>query len=319
MLFINSWAMGQDIHFSQFYASPLSLNPSLTGNQGKWSIMNNHRRQWGVVSVPYITTSFGFDHVFYIKSQKFAGGIFILNDQSGPGHLTGTGFYLSGAYHREFGKQTILLGIQAGYMMKTIDQVTFPQQFDPVSSSFNARLPSGETGLSGELSYPDINAGIYWKHESGTWKPHGGIGIFHILQPDAGFVSSGKLPVRFNVHGGFEYALNEKLALKPELLYMYQQKANLLIGGVNAEFYMDFKSIESVWFGCFARNTLGSTDALIANAGVSIKNFLLGFSYDVNISKLNPATNFQGGIELSLLYKVPDIRLEKTAIPCDVF
>jgi hypothetical protein len=38
---------GQDIHFSQYYASPLSLNPANTGNyDGDWRLMNSYRQQW---------------------------------------------------------------------------------------------------------------------------------------------------------------------------------------------------------------------------------------------------------------------------------
>ena len=51
-------AHAQDIHFSQFYASPLTLNPSLTGNfDGLMRFGGNYRNQWASVSVPYSTAS----------------------------------------------------------------------------------------------------------------------------------------------------------------------------------------------------------------------------------------------------------------------
>ena len=34
-------------------------------------------------------------------------------------------------------------------------------------------------------------------------------------------------------------------------------------------------------------------------------NYKIGLSYDVNISKLNLASNYQGGFELSLAYEGP--------------
>ena len=49
-------AFGQDIHFSQFYSSPLTLNPAYTGNyEGNWRVMSNYRTQWSAIAEPYKT------------------------------------------------------------------------------------------------------------------------------------------------------------------------------------------------------------------------------------------------------------------------
>ena len=48
--------MAQDIHFSQFYFSPLNLNPAATGIfDGDYRIAGNHRQQWRSVTTPYTT------------------------------------------------------------------------------------------------------------------------------------------------------------------------------------------------------------------------------------------------------------------------
>jgi hypothetical protein len=37
----------QDPHFSQFFSSPLTLNPAFTGKfDGSWRLAANHRDQW---------------------------------------------------------------------------------------------------------------------------------------------------------------------------------------------------------------------------------------------------------------------------------
>ena len=43
-------------------------------------------------------------------------------------------------------------------------------------------------------------------------------------------------------------------------------------------------------------------DALIISGRVDVGGLSIGLSYDLNISKLTPATNLNGGPEVSLLY-----------------
>jgi len=46
----------QDPSFSQFFSSPLNINPALTGNiNGKWRVMSNVRKQWITPANPYTT------------------------------------------------------------------------------------------------------------------------------------------------------------------------------------------------------------------------------------------------------------------------
>src|SRR5204863_3995983 len=52
----------QDPHFSQFFASPLTLNPAFTGKfSGSWRLAANHRDQWASIPKAYVTTSASFD------------------------------------------------------------------------------------------------------------------------------------------------------------------------------------------------------------------------------------------------------------------
>ena len=70
----------QDIHFSQFYASPLSLSPYQTGNyNGDWRFMHNYRTQWRSISEPFNTISVGYDRNFYVYNEQLSGGIFFIN------------------------------------------------------------------------------------------------------------------------------------------------------------------------------------------------------------------------------------------------
>src|ERR1041385_4230493 len=52
----------QDPSFSQFFASPLNVNPALTGDIGtKWRVISNYRNQWLGPANPYTTGTVSFD------------------------------------------------------------------------------------------------------------------------------------------------------------------------------------------------------------------------------------------------------------------
>ncbi len=60
---IPSFSRGQDIHFSQFFETPLLRNPSLAGIfNGDVRVQGVYRNQWGSVTVPYQTGSFNVEY-----------------------------------------------------------------------------------------------------------------------------------------------------------------------------------------------------------------------------------------------------------------
>src|SRR5947208_1193058 len=55
-------AYAQDPVFSQFFASPLNINPALTGAiTGKWRIISNFRDEWVTPAMPYATETISYD------------------------------------------------------------------------------------------------------------------------------------------------------------------------------------------------------------------------------------------------------------------
>ena len=92
---ISGVAKAQDPHFSQFFASPLTLNPAFTGKfDGSWRLAANHRDQWPSIPKAYVTTSASFDFpilknsipendVFGVGTEKRRGFFsFCRNDRS---------------------------------------------------------------------------------------------------------------------------------------------------------------------------------------------------------------------------------------------
>ncbi len=55
-------SLAQDPGFSQFYASPLTLNPALTGKfDGLYRVAGNYRDQWPAVNKAFITSTASLD------------------------------------------------------------------------------------------------------------------------------------------------------------------------------------------------------------------------------------------------------------------
>ena len=132
-------SMGQDLHFSQFYNSPLTTNPANTGfiPDADYRIGVNYRNQWSsIISAPYKTISaFADAQLFRDKLDNGwlgLGGV-LLSDKAGSGGLRSDKFYGSIAYHQMLGLSSLLsAGFNLGYVSKRIDPsaLKFPDQFN---------------------------------------------------------------------------------------------------------------------------------------------------------------------------------------------
>ena len=119
----------QDPHFSQFFASPLTLNPAFTGKfDGQVRLAANHRDQWPSIPKAYVTTSASVD--FSILKNKvpegdvFGLGFSGLSDQSANAALKLNYGSVSLSYHKaldENGYNTIGAGFQATYSSAILD------------------------------------------------------------------------------------------------------------------------------------------------------------------------------------------------------
>ena len=314
----------QDIHFSQFYASPMSLNPAETGFfDGNWRFTNNYRTQWSAIGVPYNTISAGFEKPFKLnKNSNFGLGVFFINDKSGSSQLTVNKLFLSGNYMLTIDNiHNFGIGVQLGYVVKSfsIDGLTLPSQYNTNTGYFDPNLPNNINTWEENINYPDLNLGFAYKGKSGKLNPFGGLALFHIINPKESFLrAEDKLPMRLVMHGGIEYALKKNIIIKPNLLTMYHKRAgDWIISTLGYYLLPQGKMIDKVFVGIQGRTAINTFDAIIFTGGVSLYDFDLGISYDINISKLSAATNNKGAFEISIIYKDLTKQLTKIALPCD--
>src|SRR3954469_18373514 len=80
----------QDPNFSQFFVSPLTLNPALTGKfDGVLRVAGNYRMQWPTIYKAYNTGTVSVDGGILKgripENDQFGIGILALSDKSGEG------------------------------------------------------------------------------------------------------------------------------------------------------------------------------------------------------------------------------------------
>lgn len=69
--------VAQDPSFSQFFSSPLNINPALTAQiNSKWRVISNYRNQWIGPNNPYTTGTISFDSkIFQNLSENYVDEI----------------------------------------------------------------------------------------------------------------------------------------------------------------------------------------------------------------------------------------------------
>jgi type IX secretion system PorP/SprF family membrane protein len=191
----------QDIHFSQYYASPLTLNPALTANiNGVFRVGFNYRNQWFTIPVlnsvaPYQTYQASFDAPILrerLGNDGFGfGGVFYA-DKAGDGALTTYSGLVSVAYHKavdRYGKGRVSLGLQAGIISKRINitNLIFENQLD--NTGWNTALPNGENNFNNKaILNADVNVGAMWTHApKDMWRYYLGFSANHLSKPKETF------------------------------------------------------------------------------------------------------------------------------------
>jgi len=119
----------QDPNFSQFYSSPLTLNPALTGKfNGTFRVAGNYRNQWPEISQAFITSSVSLDMPILTSrlsdNDTWGIGIMGMTDKTANGILTANFISVSTAYHKGLdpdGLNTIGVGFQGAWGGKRLD------------------------------------------------------------------------------------------------------------------------------------------------------------------------------------------------------
>ena len=302
----------QDPHFSQFFASPLTLNPALTGKfDGTVRVAGNYRNQWPAFNNVYTTSTVSVDFSILQKmlpyNDTWGVGLIGLTDKAGAGVLKSNYFGISTSYHKalnEDGYSQLGIGFQAVYGQKSLDNSKLIFEDQLTSSGFDLSTPSADiaTFTKPNISYVDMNAGIiYTASTTDKNNFYLGVSMYHINRPKESFKDgSWTTNPRTTISGGGYVPVGTDLTLHVSSIYQMQSQSNeFLIGGaISKPLNNDDVNPANVYAGAWMR----MKDALIPYIGLEFSGMRIGATYDINTSSLKPGSQSRGGMEISLIY-----------------
>ncbi|MFQ5446262.1 MAG: PorP/SprF family type IX secretion system membrane protein [Saprospiraceae bacterium] len=303
---------GQDIHFSQFYHAPLTLNPALTGiSKGDIRLASIYRSQWEVARSPYKTIYAAAEKKFYsIKHEKwwFSGGLKIFYDRAGDANANNTNVALTGSFTRMLDRENFLtIGLAAGVGQRRFEfgPLTFDSQWN--GDVFDPNRPTFENFDDTNITYPDFGAGINWRGQKSKTrsKLDIGIGAFHFNRPDQNFQAgdNSPLPIRWSFYIMPTVQVAKKFDIVGYGTTQIQESYLEALGGLAGKLHLSTKKAKeaAIQFGFEYRfNAIG--DAFIPAIEVHYHDWMVGLTWDVNVSGFSTATNKNGGPEIAIRY-----------------
>jgi type IX secretion system PorP/SprF family membrane protein len=323
-LFINTMkGRAQDPSFSQFFSSPLNINPALTGNiNGEWRAISNFRSQYAGPAYPYRTGTVSFDAKILPdripEDHTFGIGTMFMYDKAMDGILKATYASLNFSYNLKImGDETSHylgagIGFIYGYRWVDFSRLIFGEQF--TGNGFNTNLPTGESALSDMKQYISTSAGLTYTLRSEYSNFDMGFSGFHLNKPKQTFLQDENqvLPIRWVAHANYELFLNDYLVLNTNGVYMKQSSASYFSVGGGLGRYIDEEGQSMLNLGMW----YWSKNAIVPYVGFSYKNFQAGFSYDIAISKLNDAPQRPRTWEFSFIVRGAKNDKPSGIIPC---
>ena len=312
--------VAQDTQFTQFYASPLLLNPALTGVfEGRYRVGAVYRDQWrNALDYPLRTFALNGDFRFNasknsIHKDAIGIGLQFFNDQVSVFDFNTTQIALSGAYHKSIStdnRQYLSLGFQYGLTQRNLNYgvLNFHDEFDGITGY---TLGTGEPLPENNFSYSDLNVGLnYSANLSSGVGIYAGIAMHHVLEPVTSFFKNpdngGKLYRRYSAQVAANLPINNRVSIIPRLLVASQGPHLGVNTGANLRFTMGEYGGSAFHIGSWVRpvrnNDNFGLDAVVLLAGIEYSNVLLGLSYDMNLKTLSSLGRSQGAFEISIAY-----------------
>ncbi|MCS4434626.1 PorP/SprF family type IX secretion system membrane protein [Aquiflexum gelatinilyticum] len=307
MFFTFLQVSAQDFHFSQFYASPLNLNPALTGSTELSRVGVNYRKQWPGLNYDFNAYSAYFDHYSFDLNSGF--GFMVNSFQESNMQINTTDVSLLYSYNLQVADTwNFKFGGQAAWVRRSaqLDNLVFGDQVDLFNRTINQttidQIPEFEPNGYLDLSFGAlVNNEYFWLGGS----------AHHVNRPSLSFFpdnEAGFLPMKWSFHGGVNFPLGSrnyfgsKFDNQVSILANYKNQnpfqqldlsVQMLFGNVIGG--LGFRGIPGV-------RDLPNQDSIIFLFGINLSNgMVIGYSYDFMISKIGFQT--QGAHEVSFRYQ----------------
>ena len=298
-------SFSQDLHFSQFWCTPLYRNPAMAGLvNGDIRVQTVYRSQWNSVTNAYKTASLSGEYKLPVNGDDYLTlGLQMYYDKAGSTSLTTIHFLPALNYHKSLSSDRnmyLSLGFMGGLVQRSIDRskMTTSHTFQNGSD--------GETNLVPNYRYLDGSAGISFNTQIGQRTDNNlvvGVAYHHFNKPRNSFFTNNNIQILPK----WVYSADVKMAVS-DLSFMtlhtdhirqgsYRETISGLMYGLKiGPYYEDPEYILQA--GAFLR----WDDAVVPTIQLDYQPFSISLSYDVTISQLAQTTRGRGGFELSLKY-----------------
>lgn len=306
--------LAQDIHFSQFFETPLLRNPALAGIfSGDIRVQAVYRNQWNSVTVPYQTGSFNAEYKVPVgRGDDFLTiGAQVLYDRAGSASLTSTHILPGLNYHKSLSGEKnmyLSLGLMGGLVQRRIDRskITTNSQFD--GTGYNSNMADGENFNKTGYSYFDGSVGMSFNAQIGESEDNNiflGAAYHHFNKaPNVSFYgnTASEMIPKWVGSAGVRMGLNDATYFTLQADYSKQGTYTEMVAGALYTWKLGDDTEDPTYLlhaGAFLR----WKDALIPVVKLEFKPLAIAASYDANISQLSGASKGRGGFEFSLTYQ----------------
>jgi len=307
-------AEAQDVHFSQYFANPIYLNPAYAGTYICPRVVTNFRLQWPQLSGKYISYSASYDQHF----EKLSGGIgalFMGDRAADGGAIVAHAFslvYSYNAFLTRSKKSSMRFAVQATYQQKHLewDKMTFEDMIDPkYGFVYHTQefLPTNTAGVF------DFSTGVIFYSEH----YYGGLAVHHFTQPKESFFdNTGKetrIPMKITANFGAIFDIKQSMkseksigdmSISPNLIFQYQTRFTdgAAYSTINYGMYWScYPMAVGAWF----RQGFKNADAAIFLVGLEQEHFKIGYSYDFTIPSVDNKPGTGGSHEVSVVFYLP--------------
>ncbi len=319
-LLITTMLRAQDLHFSQFYASPLYLSPSLAGATDGGRLVMNYRNQWPGIEKAFSTYAVSFDNYFNTFNSGLGG--MLIQDKAGTAGITSTLAALQYSYNIQISDLwQVVPAVQFAYGNRSIDfsKLRFADE----------QIGGGASGSWDQLNndqaqYVDFASSVL------LYTPTLWIGFTadHLNTPNYSFLGEQmQFSRKYLVFGGFNFWTEKRRRIKGDRAFAgsfrIQNQGKFNQADLGAYWFNDPLEI-GVWYRGLpifkndVENKMNQ-DAIVVSMSYRQGPIRFGYSYDITISGLG--WNSAGAHEVSLIYEFNQNfkirnRGRRPAVPC---
>ena len=303
--------LGQDPIYSQFYSSPLSLNPALAGSSSKFNnrVSVNYRNLLSQNGISMFKTSaVSYERKLNKSGSKdyFSVGGLFLSERMGNGLLTQSFGNLTTSYYNalnEEGTTGISAGLSVTYgnRMLDLDKARTQDMFG--SYGFTSTGTSLDPSLSNiNINYTYVNAGLgYDARVSERDQMHIGVAMYRVSKPKETKLGGTNLDPRYVLETRYTKQINTREVVEIVGASQWMSDRNFTTVGAKYGKLLSDKD-HSLEVGVYNR----INDAVIPYLGFGLDNganhLKFGLSYDIVTTKVRTIYNAQSTAELSFVW-----------------